>query len=129
MSDASSDGSGRGSASDSGQSPGAHLRSEVDAVIAADDPEELLGAIIDIALASDDLDWAMARLTALSKHANTDVRGNALIGLSHLAGRVAPPARASIVATLRAGLEDARPYVREQAEAALDELGEALDER
>jgi len=97
---------------------------EVDTAIAADDPEELLGVVIDIALASDDPAWAMERLVALARHPNTDVRGNALIAFAHLASRFDTVDRAAIVGVLRGARTDGERYVREQAEAALDELGE-----
>jgi hypothetical protein len=99
------------------------LKRDVDAVIAADDPEELLGAIIDIAMASDDAAWATDRLLGLAAHVHTDVRGNALMALTHVVDRFERADRPRIIAALRAGLEDRERHVREQASAALDELG------
>ncbi len=99
------------------------FKRDVDAVIATDDPEDLLGAIIDIAMASDDAAWATDRLLTLARHVHTDVRGNALMALTHLVDRFERVDRARIVAVLRAGLEDRERHVREQASAALDELG------
>jgi len=98
---------------------------EVEAAIEADDPDELLGVVIDIALAADDAPWAEARLTTLAEHPHTDVRGNALMALAHLATRFDSAVdRSRIVARLRAARSDGARHVREQAEAALDELGE-----
>lgn len=99
------------------------MKRDIDAVIGADDAEELLGAIIDIAMAADDGAWAADRLLALARHRDTDVRGNAMMALTHLVDRFADVDRAAIEAILRAGLGDRERHVREQAEAALDELG------
>jgi len=99
------------------------MKRDIDAVITADDAEELLGAIIDIAMASEDGAWASDRLLTLAKHRDTDVRGNAMMALTHLVDRFGDVDRARIEATLRSGLEDRERHVREQASAALDELG------
>lgn len=98
------------------------FRREIDAVIAADDEEELLSAVIDIALVASDTEWATDRLLVLASHSNTDVRGNALIAFTHLAGRAEALDLARILPVLEQALRDPERHVREQAEAALDEL-------
>ena len=102
------------------------FRKEIETVIEEDELEEVLSATIDIALASPDADWAIDCLIRLAGHADTDVRGNAMIGFAHLAGRFGELPKEKVAPVLQAGLRDPRSHVREQAGAALDELGERL---
>ena len=97
-------------------------KKDIEAVIAEDDAEELLGVVIDIAMAAEEVAWATEKLIALAAHPNTDVRGNALIGFTHLASRFADLDLARVRPVLEAALQDPEQYVRDQAEAALDEL-------
>lgn len=98
------------------------FKRDIDLAIEADDPDELLSAVIDIALASDDVSWATDRLLALADHHDTDVRGNAIIAFTHLAGRFEDIDRERILPVVRAACRDSEQHVREQAEAALEEL-------
>jgi len=95
---------------------------EIDAAIETDDPDELLSAVIDIAMAAGDVAWATERLLALVRHSDTDVRGNALIAFTHLAGRFETIDLTRVLPVVRAALQDPERHVREQAEAALEEL-------
>ena len=63
------------------------MKLEIEATIAEDDPEELLGVIIELALSAEDLEWAEDCCIRLAKHSDTNVRGNAIIGFAHLAER------------------------------------------
>jgi hypothetical protein len=98
----------------------------VDAAIEEDDPDELLGIIIDVSLAAEDAMWAQVCFARLAQHENVDVRGNAMIGFAHLAKRFGDLDREIVAPILEAGLLDDKEYVREQAEAALSELREEL---
>ena len=102
------------------------FRKEVETVIEEDELDEVLSATIDIAMASADPDWATSCLIRLAVHRDTDVRGNAMIGFAHLADRFGDLSRKDVEPVLRAGLLDPKPHVREQAGAALDEIGESL---
>lgn len=102
------------------------FRNEIEAVVVEDDPDELLGATIEIAMAAQDFAWATEVLILLAEHPNTDVRGNALIGFAHLAERFGALDRAAVEPVLREGLLDSKAHVRDQAQAALDELAESL---
>ena len=104
------------------QSQDEAFRSEIEAVIEEDDIEEVLGATIEIALGSSDPIWATECLIRLAQHPDTDVRGNAMIGFAHLAGRFEDFEKEKALPVLEAGLQDLKPHVREQAEAALGEL-------
>lgn len=102
------------------------FRKEIEAVIVEDDPDEVLGATIDIAMAAEDPAWATQVLLWLAEHPNADVRGNALIGFAHLADRFGALERSEVEPVLRGGLVDPKVHVRGQAQAALDELAESL---
>ena len=98
------------------------FRQEIEAAIEADDPEELLSVVIDISLAGEDPVWATDRLLGLADHESKGVRGNALIGLVHLAERFPQLDRSQIIERIRLAAEDPEPHVREQAESAMEEL-------
>jgi len=102
------------------------FKREIEAVIAADDADELLGVVIELAMVGEDFDWAQERLLELAVHPNTDVRGNALIGLAHLADRFAGLDAARVRPAIEAGLRDAKHHVSEQAEAAREALRASL---
>ena len=105
------------------------FREQIEAALEHEEPEELLGVIIDIALAADDAAWAEDCLYRLVVHPDTDVRGNALMGFAHLAARFGGVDRERLTPVLLAGLRDEKPYVREQAEACLEELGWQVGEQ
>jgi hypothetical protein len=102
------------------------FKREIEAVIDEDDVEELLGAVIDIAMAAEDAEWAQQSLLRLADHADTTVRGNAIIGFAHLAERFGALDRERVEPILQAALRDPKEHVREQAEAALDALALTL---
>ncbi len=105
----------------------AEFKAEIEAAIAGDDPEELLGVIIDLALGADDADWAEDCCLRLAQHPNTDVRGNAVIGFAHLAERFGGLNREKVLPVLEAARSDPKEYVRDQAEAALEALAELVE--
>ncbi|MAJ62129.1 MAG: hypothetical protein CBC48_20665 [bacterium TMED88] len=98
------------------------FKREIEAAIEADDPEELLSVVIDVSLAGDDPVWAADRLLDLADHDNKGVRGNALIGLVHLAQRFPELNRSQMIERIRLAAEDPELHVREQAESAMEEL-------
>jgi hypothetical protein len=98
-------------------------RAEIEAALENEEAEELLGIVIDIALAAEDLAWAESCLLRLALHPDTDVRGNALMAFAQLSARLGEIDRARVAPALAAGLGDEAVYVREQAEACLEELG------
>ena len=62
-------------------------RADVDATVARDHPEELLRAVLSVALHSDDEVWASSSCLRLAAHPHFNVRGNAILGLGHRARR------------------------------------------
>ena len=101
----------------------AEFRAQVESALEEEEPEDLLGLIIEIALAADDVGWAADCLERLAAHAHTDVRGNALMGFAHLSTRLGGLDRGRVEPILAAALHDEKAYVRGQAEACLEELG------
>jgi len=101
-------------------------RAEVEAALARDDPEELLKAVVAVALHSEDLDWASSVCMRLASHAHFNVRGNAILGLGHLARRY-DRLDSAAREVIEAGLRDADSYVRGQADAAADDVQHFLD--
>lgn len=102
------------------------LKSEIEAIIADDDPEELLGVIIELALSAEDAEWAEDCCIRLARHADTNVRGNAIIGFAHLAERFGELDRSKVEPIVVAALQDPKQYVRDQAEVAKDALTQEL---
>ncbi len=102
------------------------MKAEIEAVIAADDPEELLGVIIELALSAEDAEWAEDCCVRLAQHHDTNVRGNAVIGFAHLAERFGELDRGKVEPIIEAALADPKEYVREQAEVAKVVLSEEL---
>jgi hypothetical protein len=95
-------------------------REDVDAALARADPEELLRVVLAVALHAEDGAWASAICLQLARHHHFNVRGNAILGLGHLArrfGRLDPVAREVI----EDGLRDSDAYVRGHAESAADD--------
>jgi len=107
----------------------AEFRAEVEATLEGGETEDLLGVIIDLALAAEDARWAEDCLLGLAAHPDTDVRGNALVAFAQLADRFGGIHRERVQPVLVAALDDAKAYVRGQATAALEELGWAIDDR
>jgi hypothetical protein len=96
---------------------------EVATALDAADPAELLYVAVSVALYGEPT-WAAKVCERLARHSNFNVRGNALLGFGHLARlhRGAGLSRPVVKALIEAGLRDADPYVRGQADAAADDL-------
>jgi hypothetical protein len=97
-------------------------RAEIEAAIYRDDPTDVSIAVLSAALYAADLDWAQAVCLKLSRHRHYNVRGNAVLGLGHLArihGRLEEDA---VKPVIEAALHDPEDFVRGQAEAAADDV-------
>lgn len=83
--------------------------------------EELPDLIVAVALYEESYERAVAYCLALVEHPSASVRGNAILGLGHLARRFGrlPEAAGSAIST---GLSDAEEYVRGQASSAADDV-------
>lgn len=100
-------------------------RSEVEAAVRDDDPEGLQVAVLAASLYHDPV-WAANLCLRLSTHADAGVRGNAILGLGHLARRGAPLDREQVRRAVENASTDEDPFVRGQAEAAADDIAHFL---
>src|SRR5262245_35666462 len=95
---------------------------EVEAALTRNRPEELLLAVLSAALHARDLAWAQRICITLARHADFNVRGNAILGLGHLARIHGGLDRSTALPIIEAGLVDSHEYVRGQADSAADDV-------
>jgi len=88
-------------------------------------PDDLKRAVIGIALNSKDRLFAEQYCSRLAGHEDEQVRGNAVLGLGHIARRFGELS-SEIKALIEKGLSDSSPYVRGQSCAAADDVGHFL---
>ncbi len=86
----------------------------------------MAAAVLSAALHSDDLAWAEQLCVRLAGHAHEQVRGNAVLGLGHLARRFGRLTEGRVAPLMAAALHDTSAYVRGQAAAAADDLEQFL---
>jgi hypothetical protein len=98
------------------------LKRRFDAAIERDDPVELQRVVLEIAHESDDREWAECCCAQLTRHRNTMVRGEALLGFGHLARRFGILDRNRVRRLVEIGLHAHHEYVRERAESAAEDL-------
>ena len=101
-------------------------RAEVEEIVARDDPETLPCAVLSACLHAEDATWAEALCERLAGHRDAAVRGNAILGLGHLARIHRHLTQASARALIAAALADPSAYVRGQADAAADDVEQFL---
>jgi hypothetical protein len=94
--------------------------------IDADDAHALGALIVAAALYEEHFDTVHRACVQLSVHADEVVRGNAILGLGHLA-RQFGKLKKEAPAIVKRGLVDASPYVRGQAHAAAGDLQHFMD--
>ena len=83
--------------------------------------QELPSILVSVALYEENPELASSYCLSLVTHENENVRGNALLGLGHIArgfGHLPPEAMAAIFS----GLNDNSEYVRGQASSAADDV-------
>lgn len=100
----------------------AALRQRFDNSLERDDPSELEQTILEVALESDDREWAECSCAQLTRHRNARVRGNAILGFGHLARRFGALDSRRVKRLVEIGLHAHHEYVRAQAAAAADDL-------
>ena len=93
-----------------------------EAVLARDRPEELVYVPVVVSMDPPDGNWAEAICLRLAAHPDPQVRGNAVLGLGHLARVVGRLNLAVALPVLRAALFDPDAWVRGQADAAADDV-------
>lgn len=97
-------------------------KQDVEAAIARGLPEELLCVPIVIGMDPPDCGWAEAICLSLVGHPDFNVRGNAVLGLGHLARTCRRLDLAAAVPAIAAALHDDNAHVRGQADNAADDL-------
>ena len=105
----------------------AAFRRRVEAAFDRDDPRELGDLVLEIALDAGEREWAQACCAELARHRNANVRGNALVGLGHLARRFGQLDPHRIKRLVSIALCDRSNYVRRQAKSAAEDLATFLD--
>ena len=102
--------------------PRDRMSAPFEAALERDDPFELQDMVLQIALESEDQEWAEWACARLARHRNANVRGNALQGFGHLArrfGRLDPKRARPLIEN---GLHAHHEYIREQAASAADDV-------
>lgn len=97
-------------------------KADVEAAIARGAPAELLHVPIVVSLDPPGRVWSEQICLRLAGHPSPDVRGNAVLGLGHLARIFRSLHRRRVQPVIEAGLGDPDPRVRAQAGAAADDV-------
>ena|SRR6266550_2157750 len=97
-------------------------KDEVESAISTNDPEELLYAVLSAALYADDREWAEDICLRLSSHEHFNVRGNAILGLGHIARIHGDLDELRAKPVIEAALQDENDYVRGHANDAADDV-------
>jgi hypothetical protein len=90
------------------------------------DPEELKTMVLSAALAVDDRPWAQTVCLKLATHPEPGVRGNAILGLGHLARIHGRLDRELVEPAICGALNDPDAYVRGHADAAANDVATFL---
>lgn len=90
--------------------------------LAAGSHEEIATALVWIAMSAPDGAWAEGIMYRHAGHASEYVRGNALLGLGHIARLHRGLDREKAEPLVSAGLADPSDWVRGQAECAADDI-------
>ena len=99
---------------------------DVARVLSRGDPRELLYVPLSVGLHADDPVWAQGVCTGLASHPDGTVRGNALLGLGHIARVHGVLDEGVARPLLLAGLDDESEHVRGQARSAIDDVEHCL---
>jgi hypothetical protein len=95
---------------------------DAQAAIDRNDPEELSVVVLGVALGEPDAAIAQSFCASLATHFHPNVRGNAVLGLGHIARLHRTLDLPSALPLIRAALTDDDPYVRGHAESAADDV-------
>jgi HEAT repeat protein len=99
---------------------------DMEAAIQRNVPEELLYVPPFISLDPPDCAWATDVCLRLATHPHSDVRGNAVLGLGHLARTCGSLSEDRVAPVLRAALQDEHPDVRAHAHDAISDVEKFL---
>lgn len=99
---------------------------DVHAALARGIPEELLYVPIVISMDPPDCEWAQEICISLTSHSHFNVRGNAILGLGHLARTCRWLDLSRVLPLVSAALEDEHEYVRGHATDAASDISHYL---
>lgn len=99
---------------------------DIEAAFDRNDPAELALVSLTVSLSSGDPVLASSVCVRLSRLGQEAVRGNALLGLGHLARRFRSLDEPSVRPVIEAGLADPSAAVRSSAASAADEIHQFL---
>lgn len=99
---------------------------DVEDALARDAPDELFHVPILVGMGPPDCAWAQEICIRLASHPHPNVRGDAVLGLGHLARTCGALDGARVRPILQSALHDPDPYVRGQAHAAADDAAHFL---
>ena len=95
---------------------------DVEDVIARGVPEDLLYVPIVVSMNPPDCSWSESICVSLAAHADSNVRGNAVLGLGHLARTCRKLDLARALPIIAAALKDENVHVRGQAHDAAGDI-------
>lgn len=101
-------------------------KDEIEASIEHDRVKELIYVPIVITMKPIDCKWAEAICVNLTNHGNTNVRGNAILGLGHLARTCRRLNKSVVEPLIQAGLKDRSKIIRGQAQSAAEGIEQFL---
>ena len=96
-------------------------RQHVEHILAEGDPAELLHLPVAVSMDPPDAEWAQGICIELAGHSDAIVRGNALLGFGHLARTTGALDAAFVRPLIEDGRKDSDPYIRSQAEVAVED--------
>jgi hypothetical protein len=101
---------------------------DVETVLERADPNELLYVPIVVGMNAADCkrEWVEDICLRLAKHEHFNVRGNAVLGLGHIARTCLALNTDVAVPVIAAALDDQHEYVRDHAESAAEDLEDFL---
>jgi hypothetical protein len=95
---------------------------EIENLVKENNPETVLIAVLSAALYCDDREFAKELCLELSGHPHFNVRGNAILGLGHIARIDGSLDAAKVKPIILHALEDEHDYVRGNALDAKDDI-------
>ena len=99
----------------------------IEAALERDDPVELMDLILEIAIDGADREFAESCCVQLARHRNPNVRGNAVLGLGHLARRFGRLDGHRVKRVVEIALHERSEFVRAQARSAVEDLATFLN--
>ena len=97
-------------------------KAEVESVLLINNAEDLSYAVLSAALYAEDREWAEGVCLRLSSHEHFNVRGNAVLGLGHIARIHGELNELKAKSVIENALKDKNAYVRGQANNAADDV-------